>query len=90
MISTLAMAATSMQGELHGEDREFAGVSTDTRSLRDGELFFALQGPAVLASRPLERLARRGGFAGCVAAHVVTIGRCCATSAPRKRIVPRS
>jgi UDP-N-acetylmuramoyl-tripeptide--D-alanyl-D-alanine ligase len=45
MISTLAKAAMSMLGELHGEDREFVGVSTDTRSLRDGELFFALQGP---------------------------------------------
>lgn len=35
--------------------------------------FFAIQGPAVLASRPLERLARRGGVAGRVLAHVVTV-----------------
>jgi hypothetical protein len=35
--------------------------------------FFALQGPMALASRPLERLARRGGIAGRVTAHGVTI-----------------
>jgi hypothetical protein len=35
--------------------------------------FFAIQGPAALASRPLERLARRGGMAGRVLAHCVTI-----------------
>jgi len=35
--------------------------------------FFAIQGPAALASPHLERLARRGGVAGRVAAHGVTI-----------------
>jgi UDP-N-acetylmuramoyl-tripeptide--D-alanyl-D-alanine ligase len=34
-----------MNGILHGVDGLFDGVSTDTRSVRDGELFFALQGP---------------------------------------------
>ena len=42
---TLAAAAHSMNGTLHGSDRRFAGVSTDTRSLSRDELFFALQGP---------------------------------------------
>jgi len=45
MIDTLSAAAKSMNGVLHGGDRQFGGVSTDTRSIRDGELFFALQGP---------------------------------------------
>ncbi len=45
MIQSLSAAAQSMNGSLHGDDREFAGISTDTRTLRDGELFFALQGP---------------------------------------------
>ena len=45
MITTLSAAATAMQGKLRGADREFAGISTDTRTIRDGELFFALQGP---------------------------------------------
>ena len=45
MESTLMQAAKSMQGELHGIDTLFRGVSTDTRTLREGELFFALHGP---------------------------------------------
>ena len=39
MIDTLSVAATSMRGALHGDDRAFGGVSTDTRTIRDGELF---------------------------------------------------
>ncbi len=35
--------------------------------------FFLVQAPAVLASGRLERLARRGGLAGKVAAHGITI-----------------
>jgi len=34
-----------MRGTLQGTDLKFRGVSTDTRTLREGELFFALQGP---------------------------------------------
>ena len=45
MEGTLAQAASSMQGELLGTDGRFRGVSTDTRTLRQGELFFALHGP---------------------------------------------
>jgi UDP-N-acetylmuramoyl-tripeptide--D-alanyl-D-alanine ligase len=41
----LSLAAESMQGTLHGEDRSFAGVSTDTRTLEKGQLFVALSGP---------------------------------------------
>jgi UDP-N-acetylmuramoyl-tripeptide--D-alanyl-D-alanine ligase len=44
-MSMLAAAAVSMKGTLHGVDKPFAGVSTDTRTLRQGELFVALQGP---------------------------------------------
>jgi len=45
MESTLACAADSMQGTLHGQDVTFRGVSTDSRTVQSGELFFALQGP---------------------------------------------
>jgi len=45
MEGTLVQAAKSMQGELLGKDLKFRGVSTDTRTLRGGELFFALHGP---------------------------------------------
>ncbi len=41
----LAAAAHIMNGTLLGSDRKFAGVSTDTRTIGQGELFFALQGP---------------------------------------------
>jgi UDP-N-acetylmuramoyl-tripeptide--D-alanyl-D-alanine ligase len=42
---TLAAAATVLQGTLHGSDAEFFGVSTDTRTLKHGDLFVALVGP---------------------------------------------
>lgn len=45
MISSLSAAAKTMQGKLRGDDREFSGISTDSRTLRGNELFFALQGP---------------------------------------------
>jgi len=46
MIDSLSLAADCMNGTLHGADRQFNGISTDTRSIRDGELFFALRGPS--------------------------------------------
>lgn len=42
---TLASAANVLQGTLRGTDAEFAGVSTDTRTLKRGDLFVALVGP---------------------------------------------
>ncbi len=45
MEGTLSQAAQIMQGSLHGLDGQFRGISTDTRTIRSGELFFALQGP---------------------------------------------
>ncbi|MEL7185639.1 MAG: UDP-N-acetylmuramoyl-tripeptide--D-alanyl-D-alanine ligase [Pseudomonadota bacterium] len=45
MMGTLSEAATNMNGELQGADAGFSGISTDTRSIANGELFFALQGP---------------------------------------------
>lgn len=45
MIDSLHDAAKSMGGSLVGNDAAFSGVSTDTRALQKGELFFALCGP---------------------------------------------
>ena len=45
MECTLANAAKTMHGKLQGTSLAFRGVSTDTRTLQPGELFFALQGP---------------------------------------------
>ncbi len=70
MIDTLLIAADCMGGELHGDDRPFRGVSTDTRTLCDGELFFALQGPN-FNGRDYVGTARETGAAGAVVSSVV-------------------
>jgi UDP-N-acetylmuramoyl-tripeptide--D-alanyl-D-alanine ligase len=67
MITTLSVAARCMQGELRGEDREFRGISTDTRTIRDSELFFALQGPN-FDGRDYVATALERGAAGAVVA----------------------
>ena len=33
-----------LEGQLHGADCDILGVSTDSRNLRDGDLFVALRG----------------------------------------------
>lgn len=70
MIATLKQAAASVQGELHGRDRDFEGVSTDTRTIRDGELFFALQGPS-FDGRDYVSVAKANGAAGAVVTRLV-------------------
>lgn len=42
---SLSMAAQAMHGKYQGADLQVAGVTTDTRSIKEGELFVALQGP---------------------------------------------
>lgn len=64
-MSTLAAAATKMNGTLHGADQPFDGVSTDTRTLKRGELFVALQGPN-FDGRDYLGQARDKGAAGAV------------------------
>ncbi len=65
MINSLVAAADCMNGVLRGDDRLFQGVSTDTRSIRDGELFFALQGPN-FDGRDYVATAHKNGAAGAV------------------------
>ena len=45
MKSTLSFAAEAMHGKLHGADQGFSGISIDSRSIRENELFIALSGP---------------------------------------------
>jgi len=45
MKRTLAAFAQACGGRLQGADRPYAGVSSDTRTLAQGELFIALHGP---------------------------------------------
>jgi UDP-N-acetylmuramoyl-tripeptide--D-alanyl-D-alanine ligase len=73
MITTLSQAAECMHGVLHGDDRAFDGVCTDTRSIRDGELFFALQGPN-FDGHDYIASAKTGGAAGAVVSRAVADG----------------
>jgi UDP-N-acetylmuramoyl-tripeptide--D-alanyl-D-alanine ligase len=70
MESTLAKAANSMNGNLQGDNLEFRGVSTDTRTLRQGELFFALQGPNFDGAAFVEAAARQRASGAVVPAPV--------------------
>lgn len=66
MISlTLSAAAGAMNGALSGTDAALTGVSTDTRSLHPGELFFALRGPR-FDGHNMAAEALAGGAAGVV------------------------
>ncbi len=69
-MSTLAIAADFMHGRLHGADHAFNGVSTDTRTLKTGELFVALQGPNFDGCDYVGQ-ARNKGAAGAVVPRVV-------------------
>jgi UDP-N-acetylmuramoyl-tripeptide--D-alanyl-D-alanine ligase len=44
MMMRLSEAAAAVNGELAGQDREFSAVSTDTRTIKAGDLFIALKG----------------------------------------------
>jgi UDP-N-acetylmuramoyl-tripeptide--D-alanyl-D-alanine ligase len=60
-----------MDGNLRGDDASFCGVSTDTRTLRSGELFVALQGPNFDGSTFLHQAAEKRA-AGAVIANPVS------------------
>jgi UDP-N-acetylmuramoyl-tripeptide--D-alanyl-D-alanine ligase len=57
----LSMVAEAVGGTLHGTDAEFDAVSTDTRTIKPGELFFALRGGSAFVAD-----AGRLGAAGAV------------------------
>ncbi len=57
----------SAQGQLVGQDREFAGVSTDTRTIKAGALFVALTGPNFDGHDFVEAAAQKGAAAALVA-----------------------
>jgi UDP-N-acetylmuramoyl-tripeptide--D-alanyl-D-alanine ligase len=41
---SLSIAADALKGKLHGADAVFTGISTDTRQIKPGDLFIAIQG----------------------------------------------
>jgi len=65
MSRTLADFAKSCGGTLKGADRAYTGVSTDTRTLKAGELFVALRGPRFNAN-DFVAAAATAGAAGAV------------------------
>jgi UDP-N-acetylmuramoyl-tripeptide--D-alanyl-D-alanine ligase len=65
MKRTLAEYARACGGELVGTDRAYGGVSTDTRTLKPGELFVALRGPRFNAN-DFVAAAETAGAAGAV------------------------
>lgn len=67
---SLSAATDSMRGVLHGQDRPFAGVSTDTRTLQPGELFFALKGPNFDGAEFLQKAIEHGAAGAVVDAKV--------------------
>lgn len=65
---TLAMVAESTGGRLYGGDRVFASVSTDTRTVLPGQLFFAMRGTRSDGNEFVAEAARKGA-AGAVVTH---------------------
>jgi UDP-N-acetylmuramoyl-tripeptide--D-alanyl-D-alanine ligase len=64
-MGTLSMVARSVGGRLLGSDAEFRAVSTDTRTLKARDLFFALRGERFDAGQFVAE-AERLGAAGAV------------------------
>jgi UDP-N-acetylmuramoyl-tripeptide--D-alanyl-D-alanine ligase len=65
MNRSLSAFARSCGGELVGADRQYTGVSTDTRTLKAGEIFVALRGPRFNAN-DFVNAAEAAGAAGAV------------------------
>lgn len=66
----LSEAARVLNGVLHGADITFTGLSTDTRTICQGNLFVALQGPNFDGHDFLQQTQREGAVAAVVS-HVV-------------------
>ena len=70
MNATLSFAADVMNGTLHGDDRSFAGISTDSRTIQQGELFVALSGPNFDGNKFVNQASNKGA-AGAIVASLV-------------------
>ena len=72
MNRSLSHYAAAMRGVLHGAEASFAGISTDSRSIAEGELFVALSGPNFDGHEFVEVAARRGA-SGAVVSRLVPV-----------------
>jgi len=70
MKATLEAAADAMHGQLEGRGAAYSGVSTDTRSLERGNLFFALKGPNFDGADYVARAGQQGAAGAVVTARV--------------------
>ena len=70
MMSTLSFAADATSGILHGADGEFDGISTDSRTIAEGELFIALSGPNFDGGKFVSDAAAKGAAGAVVDASV--------------------
>jgi len=66
MKRTLSDFAQACGGALHGVDREYRAVSSDTRTLAGGDLFIALRGPRYNANEFVAGAATAGAAAALV------------------------
>ena len=67
-MTTLAVVAESVGGRLFGPDRSFDSVSTDSRTVEPGQLFFALRGERFDGASYVADAARRGAVGAVVSA----------------------
>lgn len=65
-MTTLADLSSIVGGSLHGADAGFTAVSTDTRTLNEGEVFFALRGENFNAVDFVAAAAEKGAAAAVV------------------------
>ena len=63
---SLVQASQILDGTLHGQDGAFSGVSTDTRSLQPGALYFALKGENFDGHDFIEKAQQAGAIAAVV------------------------
>ena len=66
MAMQLSEAARILDGRCSGADVGFRGISTDTRKLVPGSLFFALQGPNFDGHAYLDAALEQGAAAAAV------------------------
>jgi len=69
---SLRETATVLDARLDGGDAVFTGVGTDTRTLREGDLFFALRGPRFDGHLFLSEAAAAGAAGAVVSRRIAT------------------
>ncbi len=72
MMTTLTDLSAIVGGTLHGADAPFSAVSTDTRTLGQGEVFFALRGARFNAAEFVAQAAELGAAGAVVDQPVAT------------------